>query len=178
MGHRAFALPAAEGSFVYADSTGADFASHAPNEFLVAARGGIGFYTSKTGTTYCLVGPGGGSWACSSSREVKRDFAPVDTREALEKVASLALTSWRFVNEPDGVRHLGPMAEDFRAAFGLGSDERSISSVDAQGVAFAAIQGLNAKLELRLRAKDAELAELRRTVEWLVRSQTLRRVSE
>lgn len=68
---------------------------------------------------------GGGSWNCSSSRTVKRDFAGVDTRERLDKVNGLALTSWRFVNEPPHVRHVGPIAEDFRAAFGLGSDERS-----------------------------------------------------
>ena len=117
-------------------------------------------YTSKSGATFCRMGPGGGSWNCSSSREVKRDFAPVDTRDALEKVASLALTSWRFVNEPEGVRHVGPMAEDFRAAFGLGSDERSISSVDAQGVALAAIQGLNTKVEAQMQ----EIAELKATV--------------
>jgi Chaperone of endosialidase len=178
LGTRALVLPAAVGSFVFADSTQADFASHGPNQFLVAASGGVGLYTSKAGTTYCRIDAGGGSWNCSSSRAVKRDFAPVDTRDALEKVASLSLASWRFVNEPEGVRHMGPMAEEFRAAFGLGSDERSISSVDAQGVALAAIQGLNAKLEQRLRATDAELAELRRTVEWLVRSRTLQRVSE
>ena len=165
MGHRALALPAAEGSFVFADLTSADFASHGPNEFLVAASGGIGLYTSKTGATYCRMDPNGGSWNCSSSREVKRDFEPVDTRDTLEKVASLSLTSWRFMKEPEGVRHLGPMAEDFRAAFGLGSDEKSISSVDAQGVALAAIQGLNAKLEQQLRDKDAEIAALTSRIE-------------
>ena len=163
MGYRAIVLPNAGGSFVFSDSTNADFTSGTANEFLVGATGGIGLYTSKAYTTYCRLNPGGGSWDCSSSREVKRDFGPVDTRDALEKVASLSLSSWRFMNEPEGVRHLGPMAEDFRAAFGLGSDERSISSVDAQGVALAAIQGLNAKLDAqaaRMAQLEARLAEL------------------
>lgn len=140
------------------------FAGIRTNEFLVAATGGIGLYTSKSYSTYCRINPGGGSWNCSSSREVKRDFAPVDTREALEKVAALPISTWRFVNQPEGVRHLGPMAEDFRAAFGLGSDERSISSVDAQGVALAAIQGLNEELKQQraeIAALKSELAGLR-----------------
>ena len=161
MGHRAFTLPAAEGSFVFADLTSADFASHGPNEFLVAASGGIGLYTSKSGTTYCRIDAGGGSWNCSSSRTVKRDFAAIDTRRMLDQVVALSLTSWRFVGEAPEVRHVGPIAEDFRAAFGLGSDERSIASVDAQGVAFAAIQGLNAKLEAALAARDTEITTLR-----------------
>jgi len=104
---------------------------------------------------------GGGSWNCSSSRSVKRDFAGVDTRERLDKVNGLALTSWRFVNEPPHVRHVGPIAEDFRAAFGLGSDERSFLQRRCAGVALAAIQGLDAKLEAALAARDAELAALR-----------------
>ena len=160
LGSRALVLPHAPGSFVYADSTSADFASHAPNQFLVAASGGIGMYTSKAATTGCHIVSGGGSWNCSSSRAVKRDFAPIDVRDALEKVAALSLSSWRFVTEPEGIRHLGPMAEEFRAAFGLGSDDNSISSVDAQGVALAAIQGLNVKLEQALQDKDAEIAAL------------------
>lgn len=40
------------------------------------------------------------------------------------------------------MRHMGPMAQDFREAFGLGEDEKHISTVDAQGVALAAIQAL------------------------------------
>ena len=82
---------------------------------------------------------------------MKRDFAGVDTRERLDKVNGLALTSWRFVNEPPHVRHVGPIAEDFRAAFGLGSDERSFLQVDAQGVALAAIRGLDANSKQRSR---------------------------
>jgi dTDP-4-amino-4,6-dideoxygalactose transaminase len=42
---------------------------------------------------------------------------------------------------------MGVMAQDFYAAFGIGEDERHITTIDADGVAFAAIQGLNEKLE-------------------------------
>ena len=52
------------------------------------------------------------------------------------------------------------MAQDFHAAFGLGTDERHIATVDADGVALAAIQGLNEKLEAEVKAKDARISEL------------------
>jgi hypothetical protein len=45
------------------------------------------------------------------------------------------------------IKHLGPMAQDFYAPFGLGADEKHIATVDEGGVALAAVQGLNQKLE-------------------------------
>jgi hypothetical protein len=53
------------------------------------------------------------------------------------------------------------MAQDFRAAFGLGSDDKTITQVDVNGVALAAIQGLNAKLEAKVAEQARELADLR-----------------
>ena len=76
--------------------------------------------------------------------------------------------SWRFKTEGEGARHVGPVAEDFQAAFQLG-DGKTISTMDAGGVTMAAVQGLYALLQERerdlheLRAeKDREIAELRR----------------
>jgi len=67
---------------------------------------------------------------------------------------------WRYTNESAGVRHLGPVAQDFQAAFGLGTDDKSIGTVDADGVALAAIQALNRKLEEELHRRDTKNAEL------------------
>jgi hypothetical protein len=109
-----------------------------------------------------------------SDRNAKTNLTPVNVREVLAKVASLPITRWTFKDLPDGP-HLGPMAQDFHAAFGLGGGGTTITSVDADGVALAAIQGLHQKLEEQLRAKDAEMielrqsiAELRRTIENLI----------
>jgi hypothetical protein len=102
----------------------------------------------------------------------------VDAAAVLEKVALLPIQQWRFKAEPDGVRHVGPMAQDFRAAFGLGEIPTAIATVDADGVALAAIQGLNEKvegrmqnaevrsrrLEEKLEQKETEIAELKTTV--------------
>ena len=37
---------------------------------------------------------------------------------------------------------MGPVAQDFSAAFGLGESDKHINTIDADGVALGAIQGL------------------------------------
>jgi len=99
-----------------------------------------------------------------SDRNGKSNLAPVDSRAVLEKVAALPLAMWNYKAQDKSIRHLGPMAQDFHAAFGLGENDTTITTIDADGVALAAIQGLNQKLEQRLKAKDAEIAELRMAI--------------
>jgi hypothetical protein len=104
-------------------------------------------------------------FAAVSDRAAKMDFAAIDVGTVLYKVLALPLSEWSYRSAPTQ-RHIGPVAQDFHAAFGLGGDDKSISTVDADGVALAAIQGLNAKLEAEnavLRARlDALEAELGR----------------
>jgi hypothetical protein len=87
----------------------------------------------------------------------------LDAGTVLEKVAALPITRWRYTNDLATV-HVGPMAQDFRAAFDVGPDDKHIATVDADGVALAAIQGLNQKLERRLEQKETEITELKQTV--------------
>jgi hypothetical protein len=95
--------------------------------------------------------------ALTSDRNLKENFKPVDNQEVLAKVASLPLTEWNYKKESKDVQHIGPMAQDFQAAFGLdGADDKHISVVDEGGVALAAIQGLNQKVE----EKDVKIKEL------------------
>jgi hypothetical protein len=110
----------------------------------------------------------------TSDREAKENFTSLDGREVLEKVASLPISCWNFKGD-QGAKHVGPMAQDFHAAFGLGADERRIATVDADGVALAAIQGLNQKLTEELKRRDAENAELKQrlsNIEQLIRQLT------
>ena len=90
-----------------------------------------------------------------SDRAAKEGFAAVDSALILDRIAHMPIQSWRYTGETP--RHIGPMAQDFAAAFGLGSDDRHIHSLDANGVALAAIQAL---LQ-RVGALEAELATLR-----------------
>ncbi|GMU42610.1 MAG: hypothetical protein IT479_10105 [Xanthomonadales bacterium] len=105
----------------------------------------------------------GGTWTNASSRSYKTGFGAVDPVAILDRLVALPISTWTYRGSQEGT-HLGPMAEDFKAAFDLAGDGKSISTVDADGVALAAIQGLNRKLESENAALRAELAELRRLV--------------
>ena len=114
-----------------------------------------------------------GVWNSVSDVAKKEAFAEVDKRAILEKLAALPIRSFRYRVETDDVRHIGPTGQDFRAAFGLGHDEKTIGSVDADGVALAAIQGLNAKVEeqrTEIEAQRREIAELKQAVGELLRA--------
>ncbi|MEM1205385.1 MAG: tail fiber domain-containing protein, partial [Acidobacteriota bacterium] len=98
----------------------------------------------------------------TSDRNLKTDISNLDGRDVLAAVSQLPISSWRFKAD-DAVRHIGPMAQDFHALFGLGPDDRHISPLDASGVALAAVQGLNQEVQEKddrigeLEAKNAEL---------------------
>ena len=89
----------------------------------------------------------------------KQGFESVRGRDVLAKLATLPITTWAYTNQPS-VRHLGPVAQDFAAAFALGEDDQHIATVDADGVALASIQAL---YEL-VQEKDSEIAALQRQV--------------
>ena len=93
----------------------------------------------------------------NSDRDKKHNIVPVEQEEILAKVMQLPIATWERINDDPDVQHLGPMAQDFFALFGLGNDNRHISTIDTSGVALAAIQALGQKLE----AKHAELEALK-----------------
>ncbi len=89
---------------------------------------------------------------------------PVNGFQILNQVADLPITTWRYHWEGPQVRHLGPMAQDWAATFGLGEDDTSIALVDANGVALVSIQALYRLIgDLR-----QEVADLRGRVETLL----------
>lgn len=101
-------------------------------------------FQGGTGGTATLSN--GGTWTNASSRTFKEGFSAVDVQAILAKVTALPITTWTYKGSLEG-SHMGPMAEDFKASFGLAGDGTSIGTVDSDGVALAAIQGLNQKLE-------------------------------
>ena len=85
----------------------------------------------------------------------------------------MPVSTWNLSSQDPSIRHMGPMAQDFHDAFGLGESRTMISTVDAHGVAFAAIQGLHAELRERdaaIATLRAEVAELRSAVVAVARS--------
>jgi hypothetical protein len=100
----------------------------------------------------------GGVWANASDRALKENLEPVDHESLLEKLRELPLYKWNYKAEGASVSHVGPMAQDFRAAFKLGENERSIGTVDADGVALSAIQALLKKMD-QLTTENVQLRE-------------------
>ena len=120
----------------------------------VQLQPGSGIFLATNGNTLTI------STAIGSDRNSKKDFSPVDARTVLDQLLALPLQRWRYLNEDDRTRHLGPMAQDFKATFGLGSDDKTIGLVDAAGVSLAAIQGLNEKLETRSQKLETRSEQL------------------
>jgi hypothetical protein len=96
-----------------------------------------------------------GTVAGASDAAQKENRDPVDQRDVLDSLLSIPIETWNYIAEPDAVRHMGPMAQDFFAAYGLGADDR-LSAIDVQGVALASIQALNEIVQ----EKDARIVDL------------------
>ena len=109
--------------------------------------------------------------ALTSDRNAKENFQAVDHKSILAKVAALPVTEWNYKNDTADKKHIGPVAQDFHAAFGLnGDDDRHISVVDEGGVALAAIKGLNEKVdekEATIKVQAAEITDLQQELSQL-----------
>jgi hypothetical protein len=143
---------------IFSDPAGLDFteANVATGRLYLATGGNVGIGTTSPSSRLHVIGEARATvFTPTSDRNAKQDFTPVDSREVLAKVVALPITEWQYKTIEDA-RHMGPVAQDFRKAFGLGSDDKGISTVDADGVALAAIQGLNQLVE----EKDAEITRL------------------
>ena len=95
-----------------------------------------------------------------SDRALKEDVSPVDVNAVCAAALEVPVSNWRYRADDASVRHIGPMAQDFAAAFGVGSDDRRIETVDAFGVALASIQALHSQLRERDAQIDALWTEL------------------
>src|SRR5579859_4901686 len=163
------------GVFLWGDNSTQTFiTASADNQFLARASGGVIFYTKSDLSTGVSVAAGGGSWSSLSDRNVKANFAPIDGRQILAQVLAMPVTTWNYKSQAASIRHIGPMAQDFHAAFQVGEDDKHITEIDEGGVAFAAIQGLNQKLEnnveqlhAQLKNKDAQISAQQKQIEAL-----------
>ncbi len=104
----------------------------------------------------------GGTWTNASDRNVKDNISPVDGNDILEKLSTMPVATWHYKNEADTVLHIGPMAQDFKSAFGLGDSDKSIATVDADGVNMAAIQALYKRLLALEKQNEDLLNEIKR----------------
>jgi hypothetical protein len=131
--------------------------------FQAATQGADTFEVTKVGTgaIEMRVDQAGnmtlrGTLTEGSDVNSKRDIEQIEQATVLDQVLALPISEWSYKDSPDE-RHVGPMAQDFHAAFGLGADDRHISARDMAGVSFAAIQALKTELD----SKTAEVEGLR-----------------
>jgi hypothetical protein len=153
------------GSFVWTDrSSDNSITPTATNQTIFRSSGGFTVYTDAAATAGVTVGPGGGSWSSVSDRNLKENFADVDGDEILRRLRSVPITTWNYRAQNARIRHIGPMAQDFMAAFHVGEDDRHIATIDPDGVALAGVKALDARTltqQQRIEALERENAALR-----------------
>ena len=155
-----------QGSFVWADSEGNNFPSTAADQFSVRAQGGVRFIV---GTTNCSLSSGDADWVCStvSDRNAKTDLELVDADAVLKAVTHLPIYRWRYRNAAPSDVHLGPMAQDFRAAFeSVGGDDARLNTLHLASAALAAVQALEQR-QRQLLERVAALEQENRTLRLL-----------
>ncbi len=144
----------------------------------------LGYYGSVSGTLKLQAGSSGtanpiehssgahltpgGVWTNASDENLKENFQQVDGADILEKINALPISQWNYKSESDDVTHIGPTAQDFQRVFGVGENDKTISTIDPSGIALAAIKELNKKLEQENKALRAEMDELKKLVQQLV----------
>lgn len=154
------------GSFVWSGDDTEDTTSFGSYTFTVRCEGGARFYTANGTSIGPRLGPGDPQWVSTSDSNLKTKVSAVNTREVLAKLSRLPVTEWEYKTFPNR-RFIGPMAQDFHAAFGLGSDDKTIGTLDTDGVIYAAIQGLVEEL------KDRDTAMVERDKLMAARDQTI-----
>ena len=166
-----------DGCFVFADSSSVSKTScFNANVFVVRAFGGFFFLTgcpqapppsncNDFNYTGAQLPAGSSAWAAYSDRKSKDNIEQVNARQVLDKLLAIPIATWNWKAQDARIRHMGPMAQDFHAAFAIGEDDKHISTVDSEGVALAAIQGLHQLVQ----EKDSEITRLK------ARSDTLER---
>jgi hypothetical protein len=158
-------------SFIFEDTTVPErwsFASFT-NSFIInnQANAGIEYTFGPTGNLVIAGTLTANGVVYPSSRSLKDGFQVVDGRDVLARLAAMPVSEWRYKSDPAASRHIGPVAEDFHSAFGLGAEGIGLNVGDVAGVTIAAVQGLWMELRDQKAASEAQektLAELNQVV--------------
>jgi hypothetical protein len=131
------------------------------DRMILTNTGGVRFRTGVPGLNQDVWwNPGDAAWNFTSDRETKESLHLVDSQTVLEKLLQVPVSEWNYKGYPQ--RHIGPTAQDFHAQFPLNDSDTSLNTADLHGVALAAIQGLNQKVEGKMQKAEAAIEELRR----------------
>jgi hypothetical protein len=156
-----------DGQFVWSDATDADMTYNLANSFVARSTGGVRFFTNSALTAGVYLESGSNAWMSVSDSTKKRNLRLVDTKLILDRVSQLPIKQWSYKSQDPSIEHIGPMAQDFWKQFHIGDDSLSISTIDPDGIALAAIQELNKKvqeieiLKAQNLALERQMAEIR-----------------
>ena len=163
------------GSFVYGDNSFVGLVTNtADNQFVVRAAGGTIFYSNGNLSSGVSLAAGGGAWASVSDVRRKENFRDLDADSVLARIARMAVREWNYKSQDSTVRHVGPTAQDFYAAFKLAASDTTITTTDIDGIALVAIKALERRTaELRektarVNALEARVSELERRLAQLL----------
>jgi hypothetical protein len=104
-----------------------------------------------------------GSLTQLSDRNAKTNITPLNPQAVLTKLTNLPISQWAYKSTPT-VTHIGPMAQDFHAAFGLGADDKHLAPGDLASVAVVGVQELHKTIEARettITQQQTEITELK-----------------
>lgn len=172
------------GSFIIGDKSSFDTTRcDAMNQMVMRFANGYKLYTDMDATVGLQVSPGGNAWSVISDVHKKEKFLPADGETVLSCIRKLKLGSWNYIGQdPKQLRHYGPMAQEFFAAFGkdkygLIGNDTTINQADFDGINLIAIQALEKRtqqlqetekelknIRIGLQTKDVELLQLKNEV--------------
>jgi hypothetical protein len=118
-----------------------------------------GWLFISVGGAYSAYVTTNGAYTSVSDRNRKENFVELDPQAVLKKLDDMPMMEWNFKGEEADIRHIGPIAQDFHAAFHLnGSDNTKISHIDPSGVAIVGVKALSQRVK-ELEAQNATLNE-------------------
>lgn len=139
--------------------------SQAKDKFHAYFSNGYNLYTTKSSevASGAYMNAGDSAWNALSDKTKKENYKKVNKQEILNKLIAMPIEEWNYLAQKDNIRHIGPYAQDFNKAYGLGDGKLSISTIDADGVALVAVQALaerNKILETKVNTLERRLQKL------------------
>lgn len=144
------------GSFILGDASNSTVLKNSTlNQMMMRFDGGYILYTNAATTLGNYVNTSSSGWSSISDRNKKENFEQLSGEEILRKLKGVPVSKWNYIDGSDDVKYIGPMAQDFYRAFGLGgTDSLGINSINIDGVNLAAVQALIIRTDELKKAQD------------------------